>query len=205
MNILRDVSLFAGVILFTVVKVGALAIWLILVWDAEPLSVPALVGVSVLFVGLTLKQVITDVSVNGFLDDLPIGRLAFVAVIEALLWVGWLSLAEGVGDLLGVLVAGLVLTVLLIPLHTFADNVVRRDRLFDRIFDLRTLDFSIIEGLGATVWLLLVIQSDRVGEFWVDTGQLGAELGGDAAVIGIGVLAVALFAEHIVGVQFMLR
>ena len=160
--------------IFTVVEVAALAIWLALVRSGS-----AIVGLVVLAVGFTLEHLIAYNVIHrrGLLElrGAPVGQKAVVSLIETAIWAVWLVLA-GMNDIL----AAVVLAALLIVEHTLSDNVFKGRGLFSRLLDPRTIVFSLIEAAGAAIWLLLV-----------DAGQ---------AVIGIGILAVASFIEHVMAV-----
>jgi len=98
-----------------------------------------------------------------------------VSVIETGIWALWLALAD-----LNVIVAAVVLAVLLIVEHTLSDNVFKDRGIFSRLIDARTIGFSIIETAGAAIWLVLVEA--------------------DQAIVGIAILAVASFIEHLMAV-----
>lgn len=181
---------------FTAVETAALATWLRFVRDAPVVSTAVAIGLGVLLVGLFVEHVLTDAAVNGLDLDLPVAPVVGFSVSETVLWAVWLRIAEVVGGLAGFAVAFVVLGVLLVPQHTVEDNVLRGSPLFGDLVDLDTVGFSLIEAAGATVWLVLVLRPDLVG------GTLG---GVDAAVVGLAVLAVALFVEHTIGVRFSRR
>jgi hypothetical protein len=69
-----------------------------------------------------------------------------------------------------------VLAGLLIVEHTLSDNVFKSKGLFSRVIDTRTIGFSLIEAVGAAIWLALVQAN--------------------LAVVGIAILVVASFVEH---------
>lgn len=182
---------------FTLVETLALGLWLTLVESAAVISAASAVGLGVLAFGLVLEQVLTDATVNGVTASaLPDGQVVGLSVSEALLWVLWLGIAERVGGVDGILVAGALFAVLLVPQHTIEDNVLRGADPFGSVVDLGTLGFSVIEAVGATVWLLLAFEGARF------TGVLAAVgLGGvDPAAAGLGALAVFLLIEHDIGV-----
>jgi len=169
--------------IFTVVEVTALVIWLALVRSVAGIyrvSIGSLVtGLAVLAVGITIEHVLAYNVINrrGLLDlrGAPVGKKAVVSVIETGIWALWLALA----DLNGI-VAAVVLAVLLIVEHTLSDNVFKDRGIFSRLIDARTIGFSIIETAGAAIWLVLV-----------EAGQ---------AIVGIAILAVASFIEHLMAV-----
>jgi hypothetical protein len=59
---------------------------------------------------------------------------------------------------------------------------------------------SVIKAIGATGWLLTVLRPDYVVD-WVALREL---LGADPTAVGFGVLALALFVEHVVAVDYSL-
>lgn len=173
--------------------------------DAPVASRAAAVGAAVLVVGLVVEHVLTDVAVNGVDLSLPAGKVVLVSVSETALWVLWLAVAERVGGVEGLLAAGAVLAVLLVPQHTVEDGVLRGEGLLSDLVDLGTLGFSVIEAAGATVWLALVV---RPGLFAPTLSRLLAgtpAAGTDPAAVGLGVLVAALLVEHSVGVRFSRR
>lgn len=181
---------------FTLVETVALGLWLALVQGAPLISAASAVGIGVLTLGLVVEHVLTDATVNGLSLSLPVGRLVGISVTEALLWAVWLGIAERLGGLDGVLVAGVVLTVLLVPQHSVEDNVLRGEAPLSTVFDLNTVGFSLVEGVGATVWLALVFEG---AQFSALLGALG--LGGvDPSVVGLAALGVFLLVEHDIGV-----
>jgi hypothetical protein len=209
-GLLRRVGRLVGIASFTVVEVAALAGWLALV-RIEPLG-PAseVVGVSLLFAGLFLEGLLTHVTVNGVRKAPRTVVIAAFTATETLLWVGWLALAERVGGALGIGAAGLALAVLLVPQHTVEDNVLGSRSALARLFDAGTIGFSVLEAAGATAWLLLVAGVVPATPFLgaVGLAGLGTALPvgvGVPELVGVGVLAVSLFIEHLVGVRHALR
>ncbi len=66
--------------------------------------------------------------------------------------------------------------------HTLTDNVFAGKSLFFRLLDPGTIGFSIVETVGATLWLSIVDGGDPVG--------------------GFVVLFVFQFIEHLMGIAF---
>ena len=182
---------------FTLVETLALGLWLTLVESEPVISAASAVGLGVLTVGLVLEHVLTDATINGLsVDVLPDRQILAVSVSEALLWVLWLGIAERIGGVDGVLIAGALFALLLVPQHTIEDNVLRGAGPFASLVDLGTLGFSVVEAVGATVWLLLVFEA---GQFSGLLATLG--LGGvDPAAVGLGAMATFLLIEHDIGV-----
>jgi len=119
-----------------------------------------------------------------------------VSLSEGLLWVLWLGVAERVGGVDGVLAAGVLFAVLLIPQHTVEDNVLRGAAPFESVVDLGTVGFSVVEAVGATVWLLLAFEGGQFGGLLATLGLGGV----DPAAVGLGALALFLLVEHDIGV-----
>jgi hypothetical protein len=189
------------IVVFTGVEAVALVLWLAFVRDAPLVSLASAVGLGILAIGLIVEHFLTDLAVNGFRSSASSGKAITFSASETALWALWLVIAERVGGLVGLLVAGAVLAVLLVPQHSIEDNVLRGQGFFSDLINLRTLGFSIIEAAGATLWLLFVLRGDLVEPFLVEVGATTAE----PAVAGAAILAVALLVEHLVGVQFSRR
>lgn len=181
---------------FTVVETVTLGIWLGLAEGAPVISRPAAIGFGVLTVGLVLEHVLTDATVNGLSLSLPVTRIAGISVSEALLWGLWLGIADQLGGIDGILVAGVVLTVLLVPQHSVEDNILRGEAPLSETFNLDTVGFSLVEGIGATVWLLLVFEGQQFSDLLATLGLGGV----DPAVVGLAALGVFLLVEHDIGV-----
>lgn len=186
------------ILVFTGVETAALVIWLAFVEGAPLASSAALLGLGILIVGLGIEHVLTDVSVNGFNLSAPVWTVIAFSLSEAVLWAIWLVIAEnGTGGGRFVL-AATVLAVLLVPQHTLEDNALRGASPFSSVLDLGTIGFSVIESVGGTIWLVLVLQPDLL----VTQVPL-AELGGlKPEVLGLGILALSLFVEHNIGVVY---
>jgi hypothetical protein len=196
-----------GIVVFTVVETVTLGAWLALV-SGMPVDSPlAVVGVIVLFVGLTVEGILTDVTFNGLSLDLPfLGILGF-SLAETVIWVVWLGVADRVGGLAGILGAGVLLAVLFVPQHSIEDNVLgRRDALSNLLLG-GTVGFSIVEAVGATVWLALVRRGGRVLDaLGVDLPALGGStLAEPAALVGLLALLVVLLVEHLIASGFNRR
>ena len=164
---------------FTIVEGATLVIWLALVRSAAGIyqvSTGSLVaGLAVLVVGFTIEHIIAyNVIHNRGLFDLqgvPVAQKAVVSLIETTIWAVWLILAD-----LNAIVAAVVLTVLLIVEHTLSDNVFKGKDIFSKLLDARTIGFSLVEVVGAAIWLTLV-QANQT-------------------VVGIVILVIASFIEH---------
>lgn len=205
----RGFARLAGITAFTAVEALALGLWLgIVEGDVAP-EVPAAVGLGVLFVGLVGETVLTHATVNG--ASLPAaGPTLALSATETALWAGWLAAADAVGGLTGVVAASAALVVLLVPQHTVEDNALRGDGLLSDAFDTGTLGFSFVEATAGAVWLALVRRGETVLD-GVGVALPGAAVGGlpvaaePGALVGVAVLAVLLFVEHVVAVDFARR
>jgi len=168
---------------FTIIEAVALAAWLALVRsDAGIYQVSSgslVAGLAVLAIGFTIEHIVAYNVIHnrGLLEIVgaPIGKKAVVSLIETVIWALWLVLAD-----LNAIVAAVVLTILLIVEHTLSDNVFKGRDLFSKLLDARTIGFTLIEAVGAAIWLALVEVN--------------------MTVLGIVVLVVASFIEHTLAV-----
>jgi len=194
---LRVLGQTLSMVAFTLVETVALGLWLTLVRDAPLLSVASALGIGALGVGLVFEHVLTDATVNGLsLAVVPDRQVLGISLSETLLWVVWLGLAAQLGGVGGILGAGVVLAVLLVPQHTVEDNVLRDRPPFSSVLDPMTIGFSLVEAVGATLWLLFVFEGWLFKDVLVALGLGG--VGADA--VGLAVLAVFLSVEHDIGV-----
>lgn len=199
-RVLGGVSRLVLIGTFTGVETVALVGWLAFVEDAPVVSHASAIGLGILLVGLLLEHALTDQAVNGVDLSFPVGKGVLFSVTETALWALWLVIAEHVGGVEGLFVSGVVLAVLLVPQHTIEDNALRGEDLFWPLINARTIGFSLIEAVGATVWLLFVRRGDLVAPLL--DGRLGTI---EPALAGVGILAVTLFIEHNLGVLFARR
>ncbi|WP_262177862.1 hypothetical protein [Haloarcula laminariae] len=182
---------------FTLVETLALGLWLTLVQGEPLISAASAVGFGVLSLGLVLKHALADAAVNGLsVSALPGRQILGVSVAEALLWALWLGVAERLGGVDGILVAGGLFAVLLVPQHTIEDNVVRGVGPFASVVDIGTVGASVVEAVGATVWLLLAFESGQFSGLLSALGLAGV----DPAAVGLAALSVVLLIEHDIGV-----
>ncbi len=160
--------------IFTVVEGVALVTWLALVRGQANIGL-TIAGLAVLAVGFTIEHLLAYnvIHERGLLDlrGVPVGQKAVVSVIETAIWALWLALTG-----LNAIVAAVVLAGLLVIEHTLSDNVFKSKGLFSRVIDTRTIVFSLIEAVGAAIWLALVQAN--------------------LAIVGIVILVVASFVEH---------
>ena len=164
--------------IFTIIEVATLAVWLVLARGAASIG-SMIAALAVLVVGFTIEHILAYNVIHnrGLLDlpGVPIGQKAVVSLIESAIWALWLVLAN-----LNLILAAIVLAGLLILEHTVLDNVFKGRGLFSKLLDARTIGFSLIEAVGAAIWLALVEAN--------------------LAVVGIVILAVASFIEHTLAV-----
>ena len=169
--------------IFTIVEGATLVIWLALVRSNAGIyqvSTGSLVaGLAVLAIGFTIEHIIAYNVIHnrGLLDlqGVPVGQKSLVSLIETIIWALWLVLAN-----LNMIVAAVVLTSLLILEHTLSDNVFKGRDIFSKLLDVRTVGFSLIEAVGAAVWLAMVEAN--------------------LTVVGIVILVIASFIEHTLAV-----
>jgi len=169
--------------IFTIVEGVALVTWLALVRsDAGIFQVSAsslVAGLAVLAIGITIEHIIAYNVIHGRglleLQGAPVGQKAVVSLIETTIWALWIALTR-----LNTIVAAVVLTGLLILEHTLSDNVFKGKGLFSRLIDRRTIGFSLIEAVGAAIWLTLV-EANLV-------------------IVGVLILIIASFIEHTMAV-----
>lgn len=182
---------------FTLVQAVTLGLWLTLVQDAPVISGVSAVGLVVLTFGLVLEHVLTDATVNGVsASALPDRQVAAISLGEALLWVLWLGVANRLGGAGGIVIAGALLATLLVVQHTVEDNILRGVDPFRRIADPGTVGFSVVEAIGATVWLLLVFEAQQFNGLLATVGLGGV----DPAAVGLAALTVVLLVEHDIAV-----
>ena len=169
--------------IFTIVEGVTLVVWLALVRSNAGIyqvSTGSLVaGLAVLVVGFTIEHIIAYnvIRNRGLLDlqGVPVAQKAVVSLIETVIWALWLVLADS-----NAIVAAVVLTGLLILEHTLSDNVFKGRDIFSKLLDVRTVGFSLIEAVGAAIWLVLVEVN--------------------MTVVGIVILVIASFIEHMLAV-----
>ncbi len=159
---------------FTIVEGVTLVVWLALARGAGNIG-SMIAAFAVLVVGFTVEHIVAyNVIHNRGLFELqgaPILKKSVVSLIESTIWVLWLILVG-----INAIAAALALAGLLVVEHTLSDNVFKGKDLFSKLLDARTIGFSLIEAVGAGIWLALV---DR-----------------NMAILGIAILAVASFLEH---------
>ncbi|WP_435318973.1 hypothetical protein [Haloarchaeobius sp. TZWSO28] len=215
MGVIRTFRLLSGLVTFTLVEVVTLGLWLALVLE-EPLLVdrlpagapdPALLAGVVLVVGLFLEGFVNDITANGIRLRIPVGKIGLFSITEAVIWVVWLRIAQTVGGLGGIALAGVFLAVIFVPQHTIEDNVLRGEGILSRLIALGTVSFSVIEAVGATVWLVFVLEPALVLTKVPAAVQapLPSLVLDNLGVVGLVVLAGFLLLEHTIALRFGLR
>lgn len=167
-----------GVILFTLIEVGAVTALLI---------ERTVLMIAVVLIAFLAEHIVSyNVKRIGRslfdLDGLPLVELAVVAVLETMTWVVWLRLATDgrVVESIAVLVIGLLLG------HVAERNVGAGLGLLDDIGRRvrESLDFTGIETATGILWLLLI---------------------GVNGLIAAAVLSVGLYAEHRISLRRPVR
>jgi hypothetical protein len=104
--------------------------------------------------------------------------------------------------LVGVVGAGLALAIALVPRHTVSDNAVRGRDPLATLVQRTTIGLAVLEAAGATTWLLIVSGTVAVPAWFVSLPLAGFSTN---AVVGAGLLTVAVFARHLLAVRHALR
>lgn len=187
-----------SILVFTGVEVATLTVWVGIV-DGQPIaSVIGAIGLGVLVVGLGVEHVLADLTVNGFDLAVPIRTVLGLSVSAAVLRTFWLTVAIDATSIGGFVLAATVLAVALVAQHTAEDNALRGMDPLSSLLDLGTLGFSVIESVGATVWLLFVLHPS----YLFDRVPALAGNGADPSAVGLAVLALTLFVEHSIAVAY---
>ncbi|MCT9097364.1 hypothetical protein [Haloarchaeobius sp. HME9146] len=215
MGVIRIFRLLSGLVTFTLVEVVTLGLWLALVLE-EPLLVDllpagapdaAILAGIVLVVGLFLEGFVNDITANGIRLRIPVVKIGLFSITEAVIWVVWLRIAQTVGGLRGIALAGVFLAVIFVPQHTVEDNVLRGEAILSRLIALGTVSFSVVEAVGATVWLVFVLEPALVVSKIPAAVQasLPSLVLDNLGVVGLAVLAGFLLLEHTIALRFGLR
>ncbi|MFC7080828.1 hypothetical protein [Halorussus caseinilyticus] len=191
-----------GVVCLTAVEVTALSVWFGLMADADPLSVPALVGVGGLSAGMLVEALLVHVTVNGWSRPIPAQAVAGLTLAETALWVCWFAVVRWAEGVLGVVAAGLALSIALVPRHTAVDNAVRDRNALASLVQRATVGLAVLQAAGATAWLLVVSGAVALPEWLLAVPVAGFSA---SAVVGAGLLAGAVFARHLLAVRHALR
>ncbi|PSP95619.1 hypothetical protein BRC91_01705 [Halobacteriales archaeon QS_4_62_28] len=188
------------ILLFTLVEVVALVIWIDILQGEPLVSGAAFVGFGILSLGLAIGHLLADFTINGLDLSAPAWTIIGFSISEAAIWGIWLAIASGATTVHGFVLATVVLALLLIPQHTMEDSAFRGDPPFRSLLDPGTAGFSVIKAAGATVWMMLVLSPRIVADLLASVG-LGSL---DPAVVGFGVLALALFTGHNIEISYAL-
>ncbi|MDA2927951.1 hypothetical protein MYX78_12110 [Acidobacteria bacterium AH-259-G07] len=79
-------------------------------------------------------------------------RLLGITLSEIIIWIVWLTLADGVSHLL----AGLVLGILMLVQHSVEMSILKRKKPFAYVTSPKTIFFTLMETLGGAAWLYFV-------------------------------------------------
>lgn len=155
-----------GITLQTIAELIGLVVWLTLVISGQ-----MVIGIVFLVGGLVLEHLLAYRFLVG--GSLPVGKLLGVSASEAILWIVWLVISTF--DL----VAGFVfLTATMVLQHSVEKNLFEGKPLFGDIFHLIVVPHTLLETVGAFIWL-----------FFVFAGQ---------EILGAAVFSVFILVEHIV-------
>ncbi|WP_018258322.1 hypothetical protein [Halomicrobium katesii] len=182
----------------TLVETAALVIWLAIVQTAALSSTTTLVGCGILAVGLVVERILKDLTVNGVALSVSTGALVGLTVAETTAWTLWLAVAEASIAVEGFVLAATVLTVSLAVMYTVEDNALRDVTPHSSLLDPGTASIGLVTAVGATAWLLCELRPATAAR-WL--GTVGIERA-DLSLAGLGVLALALFVTHNVGVAY---
>ena len=172
------------VITFSIVETAGLAIWLALVLGTLGFfQASNLVAFVVLFVFLEIEHLFSYNTAHGKglfnFSGVPILKLLGISLSESIVWVVWLQIFNAAG----VAVVAVFLSLIFIPQHKIELNVIEGRPVFQGLLAGRVVGFSIVEGVGSSVW-----------------GKL-AMGGSGQGVLGIVVLLVTLLVEHFIQVK----
>ncbi|WP_435358784.1 hypothetical protein [Haloarchaeobius sp. DFWS5] len=216
MGVLRSLKLLGGLCSVTVVETVTLGVWLGLTlgmptWalDRLPASAPrpTVLAAVVLGCGLLLAGVLTDVLVNGFRLRLPVHRIGLLVAFQGVLLTAWVFVAQYVGGIRGVALAGATLALVSVLLHTVSVNVHAQRGLFDRLFRSGAVGVGLAETVGASV-LLAFVTEPALALTKVPVAvqaRIPALVLDYPAVIGVVVLSVALLFAHAMAVRLAIR
>jgi len=84
---------------------------------------------------------------------IPFGKIIAFSFTEAVWWEIWLYLANV--PVIGLPLAAVFLSLILIPQHSIEFNVVEGRPFFANLFNPKSVLISVIEGVGGTIWLVL--------------------------------------------------
>ncbi|WP_372480713.1 hypothetical protein ACAH01_07280 [Halomicrobium sp. HM KBTZ05] len=194
MTTVRAVSILAC----TFVETAALVVWLAVVQTAALSSATALVGWGILAVGLLVERILKDLTANGVDLAVSTGSLVGLTLAETTVWNLWLAVAEASIAIEGFVLAATVLAVSLAVVYTIEDNALRGVVPHSSLLDSGTASVGVVTAVGATAWLLCELRPATAAQ-WL--GTVGIE-SADPALAGLGVLALALFVTHNVGVAY---
>ncbi|WP_226021602.1 hypothetical protein [Halomicrobium salinisoli] len=186
------------VLIAALLQCGAVVVWWSVMVTAPLASVTTAVATLVLVGGLIAHQLFTETAATGPGRTVPVDRLATLGLIEASGWVTWLLVADALGGLRGLAIAGIGLLALLVVTHSIEVDVLRGERRIAEAIDYGTVPYSLVAALGGTMWLSLATRGDLFG---LDPSAVG--LGGISPLVaGTAVLATVLVATRAAAVLY---
>jgi len=169
-----------GLITFTILELAAL-----LGWMARFDSAPYSIAIIILVVGLFLEHI---VALNDFrgatslkrlfsIRNLPLLKLAFASISEAVVWILWLLVASG-----SPVTGAVILLVGIYLQHNAEINIFIGAPTFSKLLSGRVLGFTITEVISGVGWLVLIgIGQPVFGAVFLAFGLLSEHMGqGDA-------------------------
>lgn len=202
MTVSRTVSSVYLIGLVTVVKTVAIGVWLgFIIGSSDARGL--VIGFGVLMGGLTVKHILTEISVNGLDLYHPLSPLAVILLSgsEAIVWTFWFLIIQSMQTFSGLLIGGVYLVAFLIPQHSLEDAIIRSERPIPDFLDTWKIVFSTVEATAATGLVFLVLRIGRIEN--VLSYYLVTEFG--LAKIGLALLASLLFIEHAMNVHYFRR
>lgn len=202
MTVSRTVSSVYLIGLVTVVKTVAIGVWLgFIIGSSDARGL--VIGFGVLMGGLTVKHILTEISVNGLDLYHPLSPLAVILLSgsEAIVWTFWFLIIQSMQTFSGLLIGGVYLVAFLIPQHSLEDAIIRSERPIPDFLDTWKIVFSTVEATAATGLVFLVLRIGRIEN--VLSYYLVTEIG--LAKIGLALLASLLFIEHAMNVHYFRR
>jgi hypothetical protein len=158
-----------NIFLVTTLELVALAAWLSIISLEDNLIPPAnneLVAAGVLLSGLFIERRVGFGISPAFINsrNISAAHLAILSVSETVIWISWLYLAgDGVldGDIEPV-TAALALALLMFFQHNTEFSLLSGNPPFGRLFNLDTIDSTILKAIGGVGWLHLVNSGQAV-------------------------------------------
>lgn len=203
MNVSAAISRLYLVGLLTVVKTVGIGLWLGFALGSSYFVPEMALGMGVLLIGLLVKHILTDISVNGLDLRHPLNPAAvgIISCSEAVVWVFWYLIVRSTGTSNGIIIAGGYLVIFLIPQHSLEDAIIRAEGPFPKLFDVWPVVFSLLEATAASAMMILILGVDHLERFL----RLYLPLDIGLAKIGLVILAILLFFEHVMNIRYFSR